>query len=75
MLIVSQPMAEVSLARALAAKVLNLAKRLTVSLPVYEVAVNHLAVADKLAGPEGEITGIYGAVRVESGLGFQNSGK
>ena len=75
MLIVSQPMVEVSSARALTSKVLGLAKNSNVSLPAYEVAVNHLAVAEKHAGPEGDITGIYGAVRVESGLEFQNNNR
>lgn len=68
-------MVEVSSARALTSKILDLAKKLNVSLPGYEVAINHLAVPEKHAGPKGDITGIYGAVRVESGLEFpSNSG-
>lgn len=65
-------MVEVSKAQALTSQVLDLAKASNVSLPSYEVAVNHLAVAEKHAGPNGDITGIYGAVRVESGLEFSN---
>lgn len=65
-------MVELFKARALTSKVLDLAKASNVSLPSYEVAVNHLVVAEKHAGPNSDITGIYGAVRVESGLEFPN---
>ena len=61
-----------SKARTLTSKLLDLAKSSNVSLPSYEVAVKHLAVAEKYAGPKCDITGIYGAVRVESGLDFSN---
>ena len=71
----SQPMVETSKARGLASHVLGLAQASQVSLPSYEVAVNHLAVAEKHAGPKGDITGIYGAVRIESGLNFVNKGQ
>lgn len=67
-------MVEVSKARVLTAKVLALAKASNVSLKSYEVAVEHLAVAEAHAGREGDITGIYGAIRVESGLPFENGG-
>ncbi len=70
MLILEQPMVELHKARAVASKVLDLAKVSNVSLPSYEVAVNHLAVAEKHAGPKADITCIYGAARVESGLDF-----
>jgi hypothetical protein len=65
-------MVELHKAEALSSHVLALAKASGTSLKGYEVAVNHLAVAKGQAGPEGDILGIYGAVRVESGLPFKN---
>lgn len=41
------------------------------SLKSYKVATDHLAVAEAHAGPHCDIMGIYGAVRVESGLPFR----
>ena len=41
------------------------------SLKSYKVAVDHLAVAEAHAGPRCDIMGIYGAVRVESDLPFE----
>jgi hypothetical protein len=61
-------------ARALASHVLGLAEASKASLKSYEVAVEHLHSAQVHAGPESDITGIYGAVRLESGLPFQNGG-
>ncbi len=66
-------MVEASKARDLASKALGLAEASKVSLPSYEAAVNHLTVAEKHAGPKSDITGIYGAVRIESGLNFFNN--
>ena len=37
-----------------------------------EVADAHLAVVQKHMGSRGDITGIYGAVREESGLKWEN---
>ena len=67
-------MVEVSKARALASHVLELARASGTSLKSYEVAVEHLASAELSAGSTSDITGIYGAVRLESGLPFKNSG-
>ncbi len=44
------------------------------SLKLYKVAVDHLAVVEAHAGPHCDIMGIYGAVRVESGLPFEHGG-
>lgn len=65
-------MVEVSKARTLTSEVLGLAKANAVVLPSYEMAVKHLAVVEEHAGPKGDITGLYGAVRVKSGLTFRN---
>ena len=45
------------------------------SLKSYKVAVDHLAVAEAHAGPRCDIMGIYGAVRVESGLPFEQEAR
>ena len=42
------------------------------SLKAYQVALDHLAVAERKAGAQGDIAGIYGAVRLESGLDYEN---
>ena len=63
-------MVEVSKAQALASEVLGLAKKSQVSLPSYEAAAKQLAIAEQHAGPKCDITSIYGAVRVQSGLKF-----
>ncbi|MCJ1243552.1 hypothetical protein MMC30_000749 [Trapelia coarctata] len=59
-------------AQALAALVLELATASKTCLKSYEVAVEHLAAAEAYAGPACDITGIYGAVRLESDLPFEN---
>ena len=61
------------MARALAKHVLEIAKSSGASVKAYEVAVRHLAEADELAGPQNDVTAIYGAVRAESGLLFANN--
>ncbi|KAL9616135.1 MAG: hypothetical protein Q9160_008964 [Pyrenula sp. 1 TL-2023] len=68
----AEPMVEVYKARILTAHVLDLARSSGTSVPGYEVAVKHLAAVEAQAGPNADITGIYGAVRVESGLPFKN---
>ena len=41
-------------------------------LKAYQVALDHIAVAEKTVGPKGDLAGIYGAVRLESGLKYEN---
>ena len=67
-------MVEVKKARHLTAQVLELAKANNVSLKSYEVALDHLADVEKNVGPKEDISGIYGAVRMESGMDFHNHG-
>ena len=67
-------MVEVAKARALTSQILELASASKTSLKSYEVAIERLASAEIHAGPECDILGIYGAVRVESGLSFRNGG-
>ena len=61
-------------ARALTSQILDLALASMTSLKSYKVAMDHLAVAEAHAGPHCDIMGIYGAVRVESGLPFYHGG-
>jgi len=65
-------MVEVSKARSLTSHVLDLAKSSGASVKGYEVAVEHLKVVEDHAGGKADITGIYGAVRLESGLPYKN---
>ena len=69
-----QPMVEVTKAQHLTSQVLGLAKENNVSLKSYKVAVEHLADVEYNAGPKEDICGIYGAVRMESGMEFYNKG-
>ena len=66
-------MVEVHKARELTSQVLGLGKTQEVSLKSYEVAISHLAALESHAGPAADITGVYGAVRLESGLPFENA--
>ncbi|TVY30374.1 putative oxidoreductase [Lachnellula hyalina] len=66
------PIVEVSKALKLTAHVLELAKSSGASIKGYEAAIDHLKVVEDQAGGEADITGIYGAVRLESGLPFKN---
>lgn len=65
-------MVEVSKARSLTSHVLNLAHSSGASVKAYEVAVKHLETVEAHAGAKADISGIYGAVRLESGLPFEN---
>lgn len=68
-------MVEVSKARHLTAHIMDLAKSTGASVNGYEVAVEHLKVVEDHAGPTADINGIYGAVRLESGLPYENGSK
>lgn len=65
-------MVEVTKARELSSHVLSLAKSTGTSLKAYEVAARHLETVESNAGPSADILGIYGAVRLESGLGYES---
>jgi hypothetical protein len=41
-------------------------------LGAFKVASMHLEMVEEYAGAKGDIAGIYGAVRMESGLKFEN---
>lgn len=67
-----QPIVEVYKALALTGQVLDMAKACGASVPIYEVAREHLKLVQEHEGSKADITGIYGAVRVKSGLPYRN---
>ena len=67
-----QPLFAVDLARKDAGHALALAASAGAKLKDVEVADAHLAEVQKRMGARGDITGIYGAVREESGLKWEN---
>ncbi|KAL9596601.1 MAG: hypothetical protein Q9219_005684 [cf. Caloplaca sp. 3 TL-2023] len=67
-----QPLFGVDLARKDAKHALDLAESSGVKMKDVEVADGHLADVQKHRGSEGDIAGIYGAVRKESGLEYEN---
>lgn len=60
------------LARKDAKHALDLAEASGTKLKDLEVADSHLAAVQKHMGSRGDIAGIYGAVRQEAGLNFEN---
>jgi len=66
------PLFAVDLARKDAKHALDLAASVGAKMKAVEVADGHLAVVKEHMGPKGDIAGIYGAVRKESGLKFEN---
>jgi len=67
-----QPLFSVDLARKDANHAVNLADEVGVDLQIVKVARAHLEELEKEAGPTGDLPGIYGVVRKESGLDFSN---
>ncbi|TQN74305.1 putative oxidoreductase YfjR [Colletotrichum shisoi] len=62
----------VDLARKDAAHAMAIAKAAGTHLPNIETADKHLQIVREHAGPSGDMAGIYGAVRKEAGLKFEN---
>lgn len=60
------------MARHLASEVLALAETSGSKLDAYEVGYKHMDMVHSHAGAKGDISGIYGAVRQESGLAYEN---
>ncbi|KZF25393.1 6-phosphogluconate dehydrogenase [Xylona heveae TC161] len=67
-----EPLFYVDLARKDAGHALELAESSGCRLRAVEVADEHLAVAQKHTDSKGDIAGIYGAVRMEAGLKYEN---
>lgn len=70
-----QPIVEMVKALKLSTEVNRLAESFDMEIKGYQVGVQHMAVAQDHAGPKCDITSIYGAVRLESGLPFENQDK
>jgi 3-hydroxyisobutyrate dehydrogenase-like beta-hydroxyacid dehydrogenase len=71
-LMVRKPLFAVDLARKDAGHALRVATASGVKMKAVEVADGHLADVQKHSGSKGDISGIYGAVRQEAGLKFEN---
>lgn len=67
-----QPLFGVDLARKDAKHALDVADSSGVRMRDVEVADRHLADVQQYMGSKGDIAGIYGSVRRESGLRFEN---
>ena len=52
--------------------ILRLSQESGTSLKAYEEGIKHMEMVKDHAGTSGDISGIYGAVRQESGLEFEN---
>lgn len=55
----------------IAQHVLDLAKKSGMDLKTYKIACKHLDDVENHVGSDGDISGIYGAIREENGLGFR----
>lgn len=60
------------MAQHLASEILEMGKKNGASLNSYQVAYEHMKLAREHFGSEGDISGIYAAVRLESGLSLRN---
>lgn len=67
-----EPLFHVDLARKDARHAMDLAERAGASVPALKVADSHLKIVKEHLGDKGDIPSIYGAVRKESGLKFEN---
>ncbi|KAI9841959.1 MAG: hypothetical protein M1837_000279 [Sclerophora amabilis] len=67
-----QPLFQIDLARKDTKHALGIAKASGARMKALEVADQHLADVKKVAGPKGDMAGIYGVVRQESGLRYDN---
>ena len=67
-----QPIVNIKMARGVASHVLDLAEKSGTELAAYKVGSKHLEAVETCVGENGDISGIYGAVRMESELKFEN---
>ena len=67
-----QPLVSIDMAQSLAAETMDMAKESDTSIKAYETAVEHMKMVESYAGPTGDIAGLYGVVRMESGLNYEN---
>ncbi|KAL8923089.1 MAG: hypothetical protein Q9208_004773 [Pyrenodesmia sp. 3 TL-2023] len=67
-----EPVVGIGMARHLADEVLALASASGVKLNAYEAARKHMEMVQAYIGAKGDVSGIYGAVRQESGLPYES---
>ncbi|KAL9606438.1 MAG: hypothetical protein Q9179_000404 [Wetmoreana sp. 5 TL-2023] len=67
-----EPVVSIDMARHLASEVLALAEASGTQLNAYEASYKHMEMVRSYTGTKGDISGIYGAVRQESGLAYEN---
>ena len=67
-----QPLVRINECHRLASEILDLGNRSGTLLRAYEQGVEHMKAVQQYAGASGDISRIYGAVRLESGLNFEN---
>jgi 3-hydroxyisobutyrate dehydrogenase-like beta-hydroxyacid dehydrogenase len=65
------PIVNIQMAQKVADHVLDLAKTSGTKLAPYEVAKRHMDMIEKHAGAAGDIDGLMGAIRLESGLPYE----
>ena len=63
------------MAQNVADHVKDMAKSAGVNIPAYYVARKHMDLIASHVGKGGDIDGIYGALRLESGLSYENGQK
>ncbi|MCJ1378970.1 hypothetical protein MMC17_002069 [Xylographa soralifera] len=68
-----EPIVNIGMAQTVASHVKDMAKAAGVPIPLYEVASKHIDLVASQVGKGGDIDGVYGAVRLESGLDYKNS--
>lgn len=69
-----KPLVAIDMAQHVGAEIMDMAKETGTSLKAYATAVDHMKAVKSHAGPSGDLSGIYGAVRMESGLEYENGG-
>jgi 3-hydroxyisobutyrate dehydrogenase-like beta-hydroxyacid dehydrogenase len=70
-----EPLFSVDHARKDARHMLTLASEVGVDMKAVKVVDEHLKLLKETVGPSGDLPGIYGVVRVESGLPYNNQEK
>jgi len=68
----TEPIVNIAMAKNVASHVMNLAKASGSHLPAYEAGCKHMDAVQCHMGEAGDISGIYGALRMESGLTYEN---
>jgi 3-hydroxyisobutyrate dehydrogenase-like beta-hydroxyacid dehydrogenase len=71
----AEPLFQIDLARKDARHANDLAQKSGVKLGILEVVDRHFEIVKSVMGQRGDVAGLYGAVRKESGLEFENGEK